>query len=280
MWFIASGLILAGIITLTFSLRLASRIIAELKNGTLNKRWIFLRILIFIFIAGYLAYWGFLSHDDGIESLIVGCVFLLGALFVFLVCWIMLQPVRDIKRVAALEQENITAPLLDIYNRRYLEERLKEEVARTQRYKSPISLLMIDIDHFKNINDSYGHQVGDVVLIGIGKILQAQTRKSDLAARYGGEEMAVLLPNTKEKEALAMAERVRQTIQQATFGKANNHNGSVQCTVSTGVSSLTGDSYEDTDLLRKADVALYHAKQTGRNRSVIYKPEYEKNTLA
>jgi len=280
MWYITSVLILAGIITLAFSLRLASRIIAELKNGTLNKRWILLRILIFIFIAGYLAYWGFISHDDGIESLIVGGVFLLGALFVFLVCWIMLQTVRDIKRVAALEKENITDPLLDIYNRRYLEERLKEEVARTQRYKSPLSLLMIDIDHFKRINDHYGHQIGDAVLIGMGKILKAQTRKSDLAARYGGEEMVVLLPNTEEEEAFLMAERIRQTIQQATFADTNKHNGSVQCTVSVGVSSLTGDSYEDADLLRKTDVALYQAKQTGRNRSVIYKAEHEKNTIA
>ncbi len=216
-----------------------------------------------------------MPHEAGRNSLIVGIVFLFGAIFVLMVCMLMLQTVRDIKRINVLEQENITDPLMNIYNRRYLEQRLKEELARTGRYKIPLSLLLLDIDHFKQINDRYGHPVGDKVLSNMGEILKGETRKSDLPARYGGEEIAVLLPNTGEEEAVLLAERLRASIGYAGFNETED--GGLHCTVSIGVTSLLENSCEPKELLRRADVALYYAKQTGRNRVVSYKTEYEQS---
>lgn len=277
-WYINSALILVGIIALAFSFFLASRIIRELRAGKLKDRWIILRVLTCVFIAGYILYWVILPHDVDSDSLIVSGVFFLGAVFVLVVCWLMLQTTRDIKRVTTLELQNITDPLLGIYNRRYLDQRLNEEVARAQRYKLPLSLLLFDIDHFKQINDQFGHLIGDRVLSSMGRILQEQVRKSDLAARYGGEEIVIVLPNTAEEEAFTMAERLRLLLGQTAYAEQELNNGGVHCTVSIGVASLI-DETGGADLLHKSDVAMYQAKRTGRNRVVAYKKDYEDNLV-
>jgi diguanylate cyclase (GGDEF)-like protein len=276
MWFINSGIILAGVAILVASFLLVSRIIKELKSGLIKRRWIILRIFIIVFIVGYLGFMVQTSQNVGIESLIVSGVFLLGSVFVFMVSWLMLQTTRDIKRVASLELDSITDPLLNIYNRRYLEKRLHEEVARINRYKSPLSLIFLDIDHFKEINDRYGHPIGDIVLISLGEMLLSQIRKTDLVARYGGEEMVILLPNTDEGEAYKLAERIRLYIEHATFANTEIQGG-VSCTVSLGISSAQDDNCHGADLLNQADAAMYHAKQKGRNRVEIYKQKHEKS---
>jgi diguanylate cyclase (GGDEF)-like protein len=278
LWLIDSGLIFAGIVLLAYSLFLSTRIITELETGTIKNRLILLRIMICVFIIGYIGYWVFLPHDPGIDSLIVSAVFFFAASFVIAVCWLMLQTVRHLKRVATLEKENITDPLLGIFNRRYLVQRLEEESARSQRYKLPLSILMLDIDHFKQINDKYGHASGDFVLSRIGQILQAQVRKSDLAARYGGDEIVLLLPNTEEKEAFTTAERIRQAIEQTAFKNITTRNDTIHCTVSAGVSAFK-DTNSGTDLLHKVDIALYQAKQIGRNRVVIYQADDKKTVI-
>ena len=155
--------------------------------------------------------------------------------------------------------------------------RLVEEITRSLRYKLPLSLLLLDIDHFKRVNDRFGHLIGDKVLISIGKTLQDNTRKSDIAARYGGEELVLVLPNTAEKEAVTFAERLRRILEQIPYAKANIDTDEFRCTVSIGVTSLGEESCSPTDLLHKADVALYHAKRTGRNQVVAYIQEYEEN---
>jgi diguanylate cyclase (GGDEF)-like protein len=273
-WAIDSVLIISATILLIYSVVLSSKIIKELNTGTIRNRLLILRVMIIVFFFGYIGFWTFIPHDPGIDSLIVSAVFFFGAAFTNVVCWLMLQTIRDIKRVATLEEENITDSLLGIYNRRYLEQRLKEETARSQRYKTPLSLLMLDIDHFKQVNDQYGHASGDLVLSNIGQILQAQIRKIDLAARYGGEEIVILLPNTNETEALIMAERIRQAIEQTPFKQVKIPDMHFFCTVSLGISSFNSvDS--SSKLLHKADVALYKAKKAGRNRVIVYKPEYD-----
>ena len=188
----------------------------------------------------------------------------------------MLQTIRDIKLINVLKLENITDPLMDIFNRRYLEQRLKEEVTRTKRYKIPLSLLMLDIDHFKQINDQHGHLTGDKILSTMGNILKEQIRKSDLSARYGGEEIVILLPNTKEKEAVSLAERLRQFIETYNFSELQDN--VLHCTVSIGVASLVeDDNLEAKELLQRADIGLYQAKQTGRNKVVLYNEKYEQS---
>jgi diguanylate cyclase (GGDEF)-like protein len=269
MWVVDTILIVSSIALLFYSLVLSSRIIRELQSGTIRNRLMILRIMILVFIIGYVGFWIFLPRDTGLDSLIVSSVLFFAASFVITVCWLMLQTVRDIKRVAILEQENITDSLLGIFNRRYLEQRLKEESARSQRYKIPLSILMMDIDHFKQINDKFGHASGDSVLSRIGQILQTQVRKSDLAARYGGEEIMILLPNTEEKEAVNMAERIRQAIEKTSFNNIKSHSEPINCTVSFGVTSFK-NNYNSTDLLHNVDFALYQAKKDGRNRVVIF----------
>jgi diguanylate cyclase (GGDEF)-like protein len=273
-WYIISAMVICGAGVPAFSFLLATRIISELPASAARGWWQTLRVLIIFFIAGYLAYWVLGSSQAGWGGLVVGGVFLAGALFVLLVCWLMLRTVKDIKRMAELERENITDQLLGIYNRRYLDQRLKEETVRAQRYKAPLALLMLDIDHFKKVNDRYGHQVGDRVLTGIGKLLMAHIRQSDLAARYGGEEVAVVLPNTGEASAYIMAERLRQVVEQTPFS-AGPDGARFNVTVSIGLATLGDTQVDSHDLITCADAALYHAKRSGRNRVSIYESAFK-----
>ena len=153
--------------------------------------------------------------------------------------------------------------LTGVFSRRYWEQRLVEEFNRCQRSSEKACVMMVDIDHFKNINDSYGHLVGDRVLKQFGALLQ-QLRSSDIVGRYGGEEFAVLLPNSSLEESLLVAERLRQNIESTDFESIE------RCTVSIGIASLE-NYYEDAyKWLDKADKALYQAKKDGRNRVNIW----------
>jgi diguanylate cyclase (GGDEF)-like protein len=161
--------------------------------------------------------------------------------------------------------------LTRIYNRHSFEERLVYEIKRRRRYNHDLSLLMVDLDHFKQVNDTYGHKAGDMVLRKVGEILTETFRTTDLAARYGGEEFVVLLPHTSEEDAWKLAERIRESIQSSVF-RFDGHEFSV--TASIGVASVeAGALTRDDDLLVKADKALYKAKNNGRNMVVISRPE-------
>lgn len=153
--------------------------------------------------------------------------------------------------------------LTRIHNRRAFDERLVEELKRHQRYGSHLSLLMLDLDHFKQVNDQYGHQAGDMVLRDIGRVLQDSLRSTDFGARYGGEEFVVILPQTSEDQAWILAERLRRGIATVQFG-VDGHE--FQVTASIGVATLApGSLNKRLDLLRQADQALYQAKTGGRN---------------
>lgn len=157
--------------------------------------------------------------------------------------------------------------LTRIYNRRTFDERLVHELKRRQRYGHDLSLLMIDLDHFKSINDTYGHAAGDDVLRRVGGILQESLRATDLAARYGGEEFAVLLPHTQEEDASRLAERIRSRIESSVFMSCGTP---YRVTASIGVASVEAGALDrEGDLVLKADQALYDAKRNGRNMTVI-----------
>ena len=174
--------------------------------------------------------------------------------------------------------------LTNAYNRRYFDERLKHEIDRCIRKKTDLVCLFLDIDFFKKINDSYGHQVGDAVLVRLVALMQEQVRSSDIVARYGGEEFAVILPDTGIQIAHEVAERIRSQVENQ---KLIINDNTLNTTVSIGIASLSQLKYQtgadDTNslsdntseldklLLRKADEALYQAKQTGRNQVVIKK---------
>lgn len=159
--------------------------------------------------------------------------------------------------------------LTRIYNRHTFDDRLVYELKRRQRYGHELSLLMVDLDHFKAVNDTYGHKAGDMVLREMGAILRKALRSTDLAARYGGEEFVVLLPHTSEVDAHMLAERIRSLVESATFSFEGRE---FSVTASIGVAAMEAGCFNrDEDLLLKADKALYEAKNNGRNMVVVSK---------
>ena len=176
-----------------------------------------------------------------------------------------------------LKRIGLTDSLTGVNNRRYLERRLDEEIGRTRRNETPLSCLYIDIDHFKKINDTHGHQGGDEVLQEIAKRIKAELRLSDALARFGGEEFVVLLIDAPLLQALVVAERIRTGIADCPVTLADGTKQRV--TVSIGLTELEAqDRHLETEkiaplLLARADSALYQAKKTGRNRVVCADPE-------
>lgn len=167
---------------------------------------------------------------------------------------------------ARLEQLAQTDPLTQLLNRRALTERITAEMERALRYDSSLALLMIDLDHFKSVNDTYGHLVGDDVLRDIATLLTQTLRTTDVAARYGGEEFLALLPETDDAGAEAFAERIRAAIEAHAFGTRLDQPG-LRLTASIGVASFPAARIESVeDLYARADAALYRAKADGRNR--------------
>lgn len=173
---------------------------------------------------------------------------------------------------ARLLRSGFTDVLTGWHNRRYLQVRLKEELARACRDGSNLVCLMLDIDHFKQVNDTWGHAAGDAVLQELAQRVEAQVRASDVAARYGGEEFVVLLPNTDDEAGARLAERIRAAVSATPIELPGGE--SVRITASIGIAGIAPDK-DETDLktigdslIARADVALYSAKTAGRNKVV------------
>lgn len=171
---------------------------------------------------------------------------------------------KNSNMVEKLKERANTDYLTGLRNHRCFQERLAEEVERSKRYGTPLSLVMIDIDNFKKFNDTYGHQFGDLALKTVAQTIRGTVRASDLAARYGGEEMAVLLPNTSIEGACAIAGRICENIRRVVVSDGRN---AAKVTVSVGVAEFKGDKDR---LIREADEALYSAKRSGKDRYVAY----------
>ncbi len=157
--------------------------------------------------------------------------------------------------------------LTGLYNRRHFMEQGEKELSRAIRYNTPLSVLMLDIDFFKNVNDTHGHQVGDIVLQELAKICRSTLRQVDIAGRLGGEEFAILLPEAEAKEALEVAERLRETV--AKMDVVIPTGLPIHFTVSIGVTTLDKKNINLDILINQADKALYQAKETGRNRVCV-----------
>lgn len=169
-----------------------------------------------------------------------------------------------------LEEISVRDALTSLYNRRYFQDRLEQEFHRGQRHQRPVGLVMVDIDHFKRVNDTYGHQIGDEILRGVARLLMEGTRTIDIAGRYGGEEFAVILPETPLAEAHQVAERLRERVAATVLHRLvvdGVETEAIHCTISLGVSAYAGTGYAaPADFLRAADEALYAAKHAGRNQ--------------
>jgi len=161
-------------------------------------------------------------------------------------------------------------PLTGLFNRRHFMGVLESEFKRMQRYDTPLAFVMLDIDHFKRLNDAHGHQAGDDVLRDLGGLIREQTRAADVPGRYGGEEFCVLLPQTGLKGAAGFAERVRRAVEEHRFP---TEEGELRVTASLGVAACPAPGVDRAqDLIGRADDALYQAKAEGRNRVVVREP--------
>jgi diguanylate cyclase (GGDEF)-like protein len=161
-----------------------------------------------------------------------------------------------------LAEVAITDPLTGLYNPRYFKQRLQEERARAARHEASLSLIVLDLDHFKRVNDRFGHPVGDAVLTHAARVISDTARASDIACRIGGEEFAVICPLTSSTDAAALAERIRTKLERTPSWTGS---GKIELTASFGVAEVTGAK---AALLERADAALYRAKAAGRNQVV------------
>ncbi|GIU43167.1 GGDEF domain-containing protein [Shewanella algidipiscicola] len=171
-----------------------------------------------------------------------------------------------------LEHLSQTDGLSQLHNRRHWQQCMQHEFDRHSRYGSPTTLVMFDIDHFKRINDTYGHIAGDKVIQHVSHILRQSLRETDCAGRYGGEEFSVILSNTSAEDALKFAERYREKI---AASQMRYENAKISVTVSIGICEILPEFDNSAQWLASVDSALYLAKQAGRNRCVIYRPRAE-----
>lgn len=269
-------LVLAGTASLIASLVFARQLIALLSPGPLQSSCRILAVLIGFLVFGYLGYlpvaW---KSKSELTELGVPVVFLVAGCFVLIVSILAAKTASYVRRVEFLEQENITDSLTGLYNRRYLDQRVREETGKAERYRLPLSILMIDIDHFKSINDTYGHLVGDIVLSGVAKVVTGIARNTDIVARYGGEEILVMAPNSSVAPAAAFAERIRASVESTSLipPEVCGNDKARPVTVSIGVASPPPGIPDSQALIKRADEALYRAKESGRNRVVIAKDD-------
>jgi diguanylate cyclase (GGDEF)-like protein len=160
--------------------------------------------------------------------------------------------------------------LTGLYNQTYIKARLQEEIFRSERYKYPVTVLMIDLDDFKVVNDRYGHVIGDEVLKAFGNVLQDLVRTSDIVGRYGGEEFLVVMPQTGCLDAAAAAERLRKDVAQFPFRAGADRERTIQFTISVGVFSSPYENQKPDEVIRLADAALIRAKKEGKNKVVVF----------
>ncbi|WP_026733863.1 PAS domain S-box protein [Fischerella sp. PCC 9605] len=173
----------------------------------------------------------------------------------------------------ALQQQSIRDPLTGLFNRRYLEESLEREVSRAERNQQRVGIIMIDVDHFKSFNDTFGHEAGDIVLRELGGFLKKQVRKADIACRYGGEEMLLILPETSLEVCQERAERIRQGVKHLDVQHQRQKLGNI--TLSLGVAMFPEHGMTGAAVIEAADAALYIAKKTGRDRVVMAQSQFE-----
>ena len=176
--------------------------------------------------------------------------------------------IKNLEYITYIKDLAIRDALTGLYNRRYFDEIFHYEYIRAKRYNFPLSFIMIDIDHFKLINDTFGHLIGDKVLQEVARLIKRSIRQADIGVRFGGEEFAIILPNTPLDKAIDIAERIRKRIE--SYEISLNNGKKLSITISEGISSLRKDTVSEEQIIEEADKALLRAKIAGRNRIYLF----------
>jgi diguanylate cyclase (GGDEF)-like protein len=262
-----------GIFLLAAAIFPIRNIILRLPKSGLRRKWFLLLSLNLLFLLAYVGYSiVFWKHTEVIADLLVPAVFFFGAVFVWLISSLSLQTAIDVRRIYRLEEESITDSLTGVYNRRYLERRLGEEYSHAREFNAPLSILLIDVDEFKEINDNAGHTAGDQVIVKLAMLMKNMIRGGDVLVRFGGDEFLVIALNTPAQDAASLAEKLLTRVASQPFlvnGERQN-NKEIHTTISVGVAELTNEVEGIDQLVSNADAALYCAKREGRNRTVVY----------
>lgn len=175
--------------------------------------------------------------------------------------------IENARAVQRIRELTVTDDVTGLNNARYLQQALEQEFSRSKRYGTPLSVIFLDIDFFKHINDTYGHLVGSDVLRETATILRENLRATDIATRYGGDEFVLILPETSQAEARIVAERCRNAINAHTFGE--RHGAACRITASFGIATIPDDTQDKIDLIRLADQAMYYVKEHGRHNIAV-----------
>lgn len=268
---VALALVIIGACILAVAFFATGKLIAKQPSGRARLFWNALTAVMFLFIFGYIGYASLRWHANTRLADIGLPLAIFGVCLVLAVSALALTSAQGVHRLTELENANMTDSLMGIPNYRYFAARLNAEVARSTRYQSPLSLIMVDVDHFKAINDKYGYAVGDLILIALAKLIQSVARDTDVTARYAREEIAVIAPNTTAADAARFAERIRQAVETATLLPAEVSAGddAAGVTVSIGVCSLGPYVRAAQALIVGANAALMNAKRDGRNRIAV-----------
>ncbi len=267
-FFVANALVIAGSIMLLSVLLGIQRLYIKLASRKTRANKYFLMLPALLLILGYLGYLPiFWKTQKNWHDLIMPGVLFVSAFSLWFSHKVSLQSMVD----WVLEQENITDPLMGIYNRRYLERRLAEEVARAQRYGAPLSVFLLDIDQLKDINKSHGRRTGDQVLVHLGKLLLEYVRESDEVARYDQDAVLVMTPNTAIHDTHLLADRIRQRVEvhPLLLNARTDKEERIAIRISVGVATMQGSFDSLEKLLQRAEVALQQARQDGGNRVVV-----------
>ncbi len=233
------------------------------SRGLRNRLWAVIVITVAYLVYSSLAdfipqYWERIGFRPINRSILT-----LGTVIILLIC---LSGLALTEKMASLI---IREALTGLFNQMYIRQRLEEEIYRSKRYNHLLSLLMIDLDNFKALNDRYGHTAGDHLLRYFSQLILETIRPSDIAARYGGEEFLIILPETTREEAQAVAERLRKRLSLYPF-RIDSRKEDVQFTISVGISTFPEYSQSGDELITLADMALYQAKKEGKNRVAVY----------
>lgn len=220
---------------------------------------------------------GYASIDSAVASMKAGAADFITKPFKFNHTLFIIKKVLELKRLQELAQKSdfykklsYLDDLTGISNHRYFKHMLNNEIQRHSRYKHPLSLIMADIDNFKQVNDNHGHLMGDQVLVTVAELMKGSIRGFDLLARYGGEEFGVILPETAMEEALVVGKRIVTAVEKYTF-KNPAGNQSFSLSVTAGLASFPEDADDSKKLIEAADRALYRGKESGKNRICTYR---------